>query len=698
MISHTSGSRNRRRAVSLLLAAAIAGSVWSAPAAYAGKEGIYLNAEAYFTLEKIGFTSVSDGTNLQFSIRLHNGSRSAVNFGAYGALVQDSSGRRYSAKLTAKRNALVQPGQEQDYGYVAKLPSGAAPDDLQVIVFAWDYSRKTYMRELGAFSVAAAVEADGANGAGSAVYLNAADEKLPADAAASFAVARLYEVYEEDGGWHLYADLLVTNHGSSALTLPSSIVYQLEDAEGNMLPLEASGPALGAIPAGKTRKLTLKSGVALDGGGNGRPWTVHVEANRADGTELTLASVGANSGGAIAGLGGSEPYIRADGSTTLSFKLDSASAVTLPDKTVVKAVVTLSQSAAKYASLPALQARFQSKSGAGSFEAADTGSHPAYLSANGSEPYVFEASLPADADPDDLQLVLFETAGSGAAAAAHPVFVGDLDGVPTKDSLDSEAVAYTLGEKLPLETGGMLDEDMSVSLMDLQLYQNESTGYATAVAKFKLTNNDSSALPVPDLLFDLAGPDGRVYSGVRQQNAVSSIAPNTSYMVAYSFQVPGLEPGADVELRAYEQKAGSVSRISLGSFATALQIDETDDNKWNVYPFELVTKEYYRTMNMGSGTFNYMLQLHLDLKRLESIVYDTTLSAIQFEYTDVFGIPLSTATASLTGASRMVSGRNTITIPNIKTSQYGSGDKINVYEVIQTPNGQVKRLLGTFQP
>ncbi|MNY78237.1 hypothetical protein D3C86_2184090 [compost metagenome] len=63
---------------------------------------------------------------------------------------------------------------------------------------------------------------------------------------------------------------------------------------------------------------------------------------------------------------------------------------------------------------------------------------------------------------------------------------------------------------------------------------------------------------------------------------------------------------------------------------------------------------------------------------------------------DSLGRIVGTQDASLMGTGKLTSGSQKVTISGLKNEQVSSGIVVNMYEVINTPNGTAKRLLKQF--
>ena len=100
---------------------------------------------------------------------------------------------------------------------------------------------------------------------------------------------------------------------------------------------------------------------------------------------------------------------------------------------------------------------------------------------------------------------------------------------------------------------------MDMSLVELGMSVNSDFGYKTIVAKYKLMNKGTSTLALPEFQTDLTNEEGYTYTGVRQTNVAKSIAPNTSYVLSYSYMVPDSEDADKLALNLYD-----TNRLAVG--------------------------------------------------------------------------------------------------------------------------------------
>jgi hypothetical protein len=70
------------------------------------------------------------------------------------------------------------------------------------------------------------------------------------------------------------------------------------------------------------------------------------------------------------------------------------------------------------------------------------------------------------------------------------------------------------------------------------------------------------------------------------------------------------------------------------------------------------------------------------------------VSKLKFELTDGAGQVIAEQTLPLIGTTKLVNGESSLLFPNLKINQFSSTNYVNVFEIVSTPNGVVKRKLG----
>ncbi|GAA3405983.1 hypothetical protein ACFFNY_25920 [Paenibacillus hodogayensis] len=729
-----------RRARTLMLAFVILCFALTPYAAIAGKEGVYVSGDVYFTLEKVRFSAGSDDSILRFAVGLHNGSANAVDYNYFGVRVTDAAGYSYSAQLSGQQSARVQPGKTQEFAYEARVPKGLQASDLRVALFSWNYGSTVSMTDLGSLSVAAAL-AEAAQAVPQAlVPLAKVDAAMGSGDTVSFRVGNEYYVYENND-WNLYADLLIENTGDAGLTLPAGLKLRLEDGAGQTVSVTTVDGGDKSLLPGKPQRMTIRA--ALPDAESGGNWSL--QFYYLNGTApIVLDSLAVGRTAKALEIGEARTLTDSQGLETVSVKVESAVVSQSDDGQWVTVKANVANNGAKVVAVPKLTAKLQSSNGGVSVTAEDPAVHTAYLSQNGSESFSFSALMPKGVEVADMQVALFETRSSGTAAnstgtgsngssnngttsngsSSNGTNGGTSNSANTGSGTNNtssnsnsnansnttsktapvllanlgKADIYTQGSGTPYKIGSKLalalDKKVDVAVSELKLYDNENNGFSTAVAKLKLTNADTTVLATPDLTLELVDAAGHVYSGTKQVNVPAQMSTNSSYLVSYSFLMSSADPSGPLLLRVYNAK--DKGKVPLDTIKTAFQQDDLKSDVWNVYPYQVKLGNQTLFHSVLSTTFSYTLRMDLDLKRNEQIIADANLSKLQFDLLDSTGQVMSTQSIGFLGGTKLVNGMNELTFSNLKLNQFNSTNYVVVYESIETPNGVVKRKLTEF--
>ncbi|TMV46834.1 hypothetical protein FE783_24655 [Paenibacillus mesophilus] len=719
--TRTSGMlRNMRTAILIvaLLCFALAPA-----AAQAGQEGIYLSDSVYFTLDKARLSEGSDDSILRFAVKLHNGGNTSVDYNLYGIRVTDDEGFGYAAQLGGTQSARVQPGKDQEFAYESRVLKGLKPEKLRVTVFTWSYGSGIAMTDLGSFSVANAMQASSETVQEAVVPLSPMDSSLPADSRVAFRIGSEYTVYE-DGEWNIYADLIADNLGDTGATLPAGLKMRLENAGGQTMTATAIDGADKSLLPGKPQRVAVRAGIP--GSDSAQGWSLQFYYMNGDkAAVLDSLELGAGTVSPVTAIGESRPLTDSQGQEIVSLQVLSAIVSQSEDGQWIRTRISASNNGSRVVAVPSLSAKYQSAAGGVTVAATDSDTHAAYLSQGETETFSFSALLPKGMTAEELQLALFETrnatgstSGSSASgntgnaasgnSSASSSAVGGSSGSSSTGAASGNKVPvllaglgkaeiynqgtgtdYSLGDRIELP----LDKKLDAAITELKLYDNENYGFKTAVAKLKLTNLDNSAFALPGLSLDIVRENGLVYTGTRQANVISQLATNSSYMVSYSFIIPEAEEGQTVALRLYN----GTDSIPLNSVRLGIEPENTADDVWDAYPYKITVNSGDLLVGQLGTTFSYTLNFNVALERRDQIVTDASVSKLQFEIEDSSGLVLSTQTLPFQGTTKLLEGDNSITFTNLKLNQFNSTNYVNVYEVVDTPNGIVKRKLGEIR-
>jgi hypothetical protein len=173
--------------------------------------------------------------------------------------------------------------------------------------------------------------------------------------------------------------------------------------------------------------------------------------------------------------------------------------------------------------------------------------------------------------------------------------------------------------------------------------------------------------------------------------------PGLSYIVSYAFNVPQSEAGGKLILKLLDAEAAAPYKLTIASIQAPLQKD-TIASTVSLYPVDLHFEDWsvstsYLATNLS---YTYKIKLNLDLKQADNVVIDQGFSKLRFEVVDKLGRVLGTADSSFSGVQKLVSGTQTLVTSNIQSEQFEFPITVNVYELIETQNGQSKRFLKTL--
>ncbi|MFK7696092.1 hypothetical protein [Paenibacillus sp. HJGM_3] len=685
------GRRRSRRNTFLLLIASLLTLVIAAPFAYAWPEGVYINGSTYFTLEQVSYSTGTDSGLLKFNLRLHNGSSQDVDFNYYGARVTDSQGRSFTATQVGKVNARVQPGKEQTFAFTARTASGLKAGDMKVTLFQWDYSLPNYMRDLGALSVAAAIQEAGNTATSeTTVDLSLADASLNTGTSVSFRLEESYMVHQTSG-WNTYTDLTLTNSGSASVKLPAGLKYRLTNAEGQLFAATVVQGGDQPILPGASRQLIVQAAVSEESQASAF-WNLDLYKEDA-GSETLLGSLGLANSSHVLPIGTEKQLSGTDGTKPLAAAVESSTVTKQGDQVLVQASVRVSNKSSRLVALPAYGGQVQLKSVGLSAAAAVSGSTPAYLSPNASTMLSYYAVMPAGIPEDQLQFVLLEPTAKDANGTGQtlPVLMTDLSNATPQQGV--VGAAYTVGEPLKLQPSQLVNDHLDTALMDFRLYENVANGYKTAVAKFKLTNTGTSTIAMPEWSTELIGEDGLVYSGSVIKPGSQEVAPNTSYMLTFTYLVPNATEGQTYTIHLYDGKTAAPVKLTLGAFKTALLADE-EDRHYSLYPYGAIINDFSLFYAFLNKTYTFQFRVDLDLVKKEQLLVDAATSTLQFDLVDADGNPVATQTLAF---NAIKNGSTSIKFTNDQLSEFSNVYHILVYDVIENGTGSLRRLLADLK-
>lgn len=716
--------------LALLLTGSLAAASLSSGMAQAAGEAVYISSSSYFTISQAALSSSS----LQFAVSLHNGDQNAIDFNQYGVRVTDTAGHSFTAKLSEKKSASVLPGQEASFRFYANLAEGESADQLKIDVFRWDAGQADFMKHLGQLPVSSALGEGQATVPEEIINLRTLDSTLANDASLAFQLGQSVRV-SENGKWYLYTQVSAKNLGSSTVKLPTGLQLRLVDASGLKYASSiVSGSGTSFLP-GESDALTLKTPISKQMAMSGASLEFYY-LNQSE--EVTLGTMSLNASLQTTALDTKQVYSGQQAGEQMTVKADTARYSTQADGVHVQTVVTLSNDGETSAAVPSFTATYQVGDSGTALSAADTTARPAFLAAKETTTYYFNAILPSGTDPNSAQLVLWEktaaatSSGSGgssanassasstsgtasttaaasettesAAASASsgstgqmPVAVFLLKGASEAKNGFATATSYLLGDKLTFTNNANINKNVDVSLVELHAHENDDLGYKTAIAKYKITNNGTNTIALPELQNELLDSSGKSYTGTRQSSVTTQLTPGSSYVVSYSYLLPNRKTEDDeaFALNIFDDQSVSEGKVSLGTYQVALQ-KEDDSDMINLYPFTMKVNSDSISWLYNNGSYSYQLSLDLDITHEDQVIIDSNFSTIEFDMVDSLGRIVGTQSSALVGTGKLTSGMQKIVVTGLKNEQVDTGVVVNMYEVINTPNGTAKRLIKQF--
>lgn len=712
MIRQLTSISLKQTSLALLLTGSLVAASWAAPApaAHAANEGVFISKDSYFMLNKAALSSSS----LQFSVVFHNGENQTLDFNKYGVRVTDGAGHSYTANLSEKKSGLVSGGDEQSFRFYANLPAGETADNLKVDVFRWDYNKSDFMNHLGELPISSVIQDGQLEAPEEIINLRTLDSTLANDAALAFQLGQSVRV-TENGKWYMYTQVAAKNLGSASVKVPAGLLVRLVDANGlKYTGAVANGSDTSILP-NQSDTLTLKTLISKDMPTTGLSLEYYY-LNQSE--DVSLGTLNMNASLATVALGDKHVYAGQQAGEQVSVQASSSTYSVQADGVHVQTVVTLSNDGEVVAPTPSLQASYQFGDSGTSVSSTDNSTRDSFIAPKETETYYFNATLPTGVDPNAAQLVLWQKASTTAVSNGATTGTGNTTGNSTaattttgqmpvavillKGSSEAKngfttAVNYELGSKLVLNNN-LVNPNLDVSLVELHAHENDDLGYKTAIAKYKITNNGTSTLALPELQNELIDNKGNAYTGSRQTTAATQITPGSSYVVSYSYLLPNKTVAGDnsFALNVYDNKSVSEGNVSVGTYKVALQGEDPSDTI-SIYPFSLKINDSSIAWLYSGGNFSYQLTLDMDITHEDQVIIDSNFSKIQFELVDSLGRILGTQDAVLTGTAKLTSGTQKVLISGLKNEQIDNGVAINMYEVIDTPNGTAKRLLKQFK-
>ncbi|GAA3409331.1 hypothetical protein ACFFNY_09455 [Paenibacillus hodogayensis] len=320
--------------------------------------------------------------------------------------------------------------------------------------------------------------------------------------------------------------------------------------------------------------------------------------------------------------------------------------------------------------------------------------------AAGEQKYVHMA-IPSDPGTA-LDSLLLMTTGTFSAGPQASTFDAAALKVAVPAGGTAEPVAttenYAIGQPIAFDPlSKLIDTNTEVSLAELHMHENDGAGFKSVIAKFKIRNKGSATVSLPAFGAEIVGSGGAAYTGTRQTMTTTSMMPDLSYVVSYSFMVPATEDGERFAIRLLDNQTTAPYGSAIASIRTKVQT-ESESDTLSFYPYN-VKIDYWTVNGMYNAAtgYSYRMKLDIGLERVEDVVVDQNFSKMKIELTDSLGRAIGSETIPFTGTNKLISGQQDITFANLHTDTYQYPLIVKVYETIDTPNGEASRLVKTLK-
>lgn len=327
----------------------------------------------------------------------------------------------------------------------------------------------------------------------------------------------------------------------------------------------------------------------------------------------------------------------------------------------------------------------------------------------GERKYVFFA-VPTEQDVQLTHFTLLTTESfkqpNNSAAAPYTYTVGRITLQLPKEGQELDnipATPYTMNTPIafdPLSTAVL--PEIAVSAVDLQMYDNNGEGYQTAILRMKFANNSDKPIPVPQFAADLIGSNEVSYAGTRLSASAPNVLPHTEYLIHYSFVVPLDEKAETFKLRLSDDKTAAPYKSTIAQPQITLTKPAPDNHVLSFYPYEVKVANWsisnLASLNAATYTYDYRFKLKMswDVQSKDNAIVDTNYSKMLLEFENASGRRLTSLTLNLTGENKITSGEQIYLFNNTQTDQMEYPLTLKVYEVIDTPNGQARKLVGVY--
>ncbi|WP_282936407.1 hypothetical protein [Paenibacillus sp. RC67] len=271
------------------------------------------------------------------------------------------------------------------------------------------------------------------------------------------------------------------------------------------------------------------------------------------------------------------------------------------------------------------------------------------------------------------------------------------------DKDTTEPAPYTMNTPLRIDPiNNSVNPDISVSVVDMQTYENEGMGYQTGIVKMKFNNKSDKPLPVPQFAAELVG-GGFTYAGSRLNSTGTLVVPGTDYVVNYSFVLPMNDANSQYTLKLIDDKTAAPYKITISQAYVAMNKTALDNNLLNTYPYQVTIKDWALSnlagMNQATQTYsyNYKLRINTELKSVDTVMVDANYNKLLLVLETKDGRKIASTSKNLSGESRLTSGEQLIYFNDTQLDQLENRLRLKIYETIDTPAGQARKLVAQLE-
>lgn len=272
----------------------------------------------------------------------------------------------------------------------------------------------------------------------------------------------------------------------------------------------------------------------------------------------------------------------------------------------------------------------------------------------------------------------------------------NLVGATNSTRLLSPLGSYELNKPIQFDPiSQLIRSDIEVSMVDLSMSESAGGGFKAVVAKFKLLNKSGDSVPVPSFQTVLTITNGKKFSGTRQDTKVDTLIPNISYVIYYTYVVPNSEMGERLTMEILDGKKVEPYNFTIAAFRT--KVMDTTDSTLAFYPFQVKLNDtsLQRSFNLGNGpNYSYKLGIDFDIKLQDEVVVDQSFSKLRLEVADGSNRIMTSKVFSFAGEKKLVTGTEILTFD---ADTLEATLNLRLYEVIDTPFGEVRRLVQTMK-